>query len=79
MALEAKAMSLIKVDAAKAAEKKSAQARSERDQLLSASDWTQVADAPVDQSAWAAYRQSLRDVPQQAGFPSNVTWPSKPE
>jgi hypothetical protein len=72
-------MSLIKVDAAKAAEKKSAQARSERDQLLSASDWTQVADAPVDQSAWAAYRQSLRDVPQQAGFPSNVTWPSKPE
>lgn len=79
MALGAKAMSLIKVDAAKAAEKKSAQARSERDQLLSASDWTQVADAPVDQSAWAAYRQSLRDVPQQAGFPSNVTWPSKPE
>lgn len=79
MALGAKAMSLIKVDAAKAAEKKSAQARSERDQLLSASDWTQVADAPVDQAAWAAYRQSLRDVPQQAGFPSNVTWPSKPE
>jgi hypothetical protein len=72
-------MSLIKVDAAKAAEKKSAQARSERDQLLSASDWTQVADAPVDQAAWAVYRQSLRDVPQQAGFPSNVTWPSKPE
>lgn len=79
MALGAKAMSLIKVDAAKAAEKKSAQARSERDRLLSASDWTQVADAPVDQAAWAAYRQSLRDVPQQAGFPSNVTWPSKPE
>jgi hypothetical protein len=79
MALGAKAMSLIKVDAAKAAEKKSAQARSERDQLLSASDWTQVADAPVDQAAWAVYRQSLRDVPQQAGFPSNVTWPSKPE
>jgi hypothetical protein len=72
-------MSLIKVDAAKAAEKKSAQARSERDQLLSASDWTQVADAPVDQAAWATYRQSLRDIPQQAGFPSNVTWPSKPE
>ena len=79
MALEAKAMSLIKVDAAKAAEKKSAQARSERDILLSASDWTQVADAPVDQAAWATYRQSLRDIPKQAGFPSNVTWPSKPE
>ena len=53
--------------------------RSRRDTLLAESDWTQVADAPVDQVAWATYRQSLRDVPQQAGFPYNVTWPTEPE
>ena len=53
--------------------------RNRRDSLLSSSDWTQVADAPVDQTAWAAYRQALRDIPQQAGFPYTVTWPSEPE
>jgi hypothetical protein len=52
--------------------------RIERDAALSASDWTQVADAPVDKTAWATYRQALRDIPQQAGFPDNVTWPSSP-
>lgn len=53
--------------------------RSERDLLLRRSDWTQVADAPVDQAAWAAYRQALRDVPSQAGFPWDVQWPTQPE
>lgn len=53
--------------------------RTKRDGLLVASDWTQVADAPVDQLAWATYRQALRDIPQQDGFPENVIWPSKPE
>ena len=53
--------------------------RSERDSLLSQTDWTQVLDAPVDRTAWAAYRQALRDVPAQAGFPWEVTWPTKPE
>ena len=52
--------------------------RTERDTLLTASDWTQVADAPVDQTAWATYRQSLRDVPTQEGFPDNITWPTPP-
>lgn len=52
--------------------------RAERDRLLAASDWTQVADAPVDQVAWAAYRQALRDIPQQDGFPRDVAWPEKP-
>jgi len=56
-----------------------AQARSQRDALLSQSDWTQVPDAPVNQAAWADYRQALRDVPQQAGFPTEITWPVKPE
>jgi len=54
------------------------QVRAERDALLAASDWTQVADAPVDQAAWATYRQALRDVPSQIGFPENVEWPSEP-
>jgi hypothetical protein len=53
--------------------------RAERDRLLRASDWTQVADAPVDQEAWALYRQALRDVPEQAGFPGAVEWPAMTE
>lgn len=54
------------------------QIRTQRNTLLSACDWTQVADAPVDQLAWAAYRQALRDVPDQPGFPANVIWPVSP-
>jgi hypothetical protein len=67
-------------DEAKAA-KDAAQAtavRADRDRRLADSDWTQVADSPVDQAAWAAYRQGLRDVPAQAGFPWDITWPEKP-
>jgi hypothetical protein len=52
--------------------------RAKRDNLLSTSDWTQVDDSPVDKSAWATYRQALRDVPSQAGFPNTITWPTKP-
>jgi hypothetical protein len=52
--------------------------RVERTLRLQASDWTQVADAPVDQAAWATYRQALRDVPAQDGFPWNVVWPDAP-
>jgi len=55
-----------------------AEVRKERDALLTASDWTQVLDAPVDQTAWATYRQALRDIPDQAGFPDNVAWPTAP-
>lgn len=54
-------------------------ARMQRNVLLAASDWTQVADAPIDKTAWATYRQQLRDVPSQAGFPWDVQWPTKPE
>lgn len=52
--------------------------RQKRNDKLTASDWTQVADAPVDQEAWAAYRQALRDLPSQEGFPNEVTWPTEP-
>ena len=57
----------------------SEQIRKERDALLAESDWTQVADAPVDQAAWATYRQELRDITSQEGFPHEVTWPQRPE
>lgn len=53
-------------------------ARAERDNLLTQTDWTQVLDAPVDRDAWATYRQALRDIPQQAGFPTSIDWPVKP-
>jgi hypothetical protein len=56
----------------------SANARKRRNKLLSASDWTQVADAPVDKAAWATYRQALRDISAQAGFPATVVWPTQP-
>jgi hypothetical protein len=52
--------------------------RQQRNSILSACDWTQVADAPVDSLAWANYRQALRDLPQQPEFPWNITWPSEP-
>jgi hypothetical protein len=55
------------------------QARDKRDLLLSQSDWTQVADAPVDKTAWATYRQELRNISAQPGFPWAVVWPIQPE
>ena len=54
--------------------------REKRDRLLADSDWTQLPDVPLEtQTAWATYRQALRDVPQQPDFPTNVTWPEAPE
>ena len=59
---------------------KSIDVRADRDARLAATDWTQLADVPQAlKDKWAPYRQALRDVPQQAGFPENVTWPTKPE
>ena len=56
-----------------------AQVRAERNRLLAASDWTQVLDVPeAIRIAFAQYRQALRDIPQQAGFPHDVAWPTKP-
>jgi len=59
----------------------STEARSVRDRLLSESDWTQLPDSILSvaqKSSWAAYRQLLRDVPQQSGYPTGVIWPVKP-
>lgn len=54
------------------------QVRDRRKGLLAASDWTQLPDAPVDKAAWATYRQALRDITKQEGFPTNVNWPESP-
>lgn len=55
------------------------QVRAQRDYLLKDSDWTQLPDAPVDQTAWATYRQALRDITDQAGFPETIDWPTQPQ
>lgn len=53
--------------------------RAQRDALLAQTDWTQAADIPqATKDRWAPYRQDLRDIPQQVGFPFNVVWPVKP-
>lgn len=54
--------------------------RRERDQRIAATDWTQFPDVPESTRAlWQPYRQALRDVPQQDGFPHDVTWPDPPQ
>jgi hypothetical protein len=60
-------------------EAKAAEIRMLRNAQLAASDWTQVTDAPVDKAAWATYRQALRDVTNQAGFPWTVDFPTIPK
>lgn len=56
--------------------------RAKRNELLTASDWTQLSDAPLDSSEkgdWAAYRQQLRDIP--SNYISDITsvvWPTQP-
>lgn len=55
-------------------------ARDYRNALLEACDNMMVPDRPgVNVEAWMAYRQALRDVPEQEGFPINIVWPEKPE
>jgi hypothetical protein len=60
---------------------KAGQVRAERNQMLKDCDWTQVVDAPLTQSLafeWQTYRQALRDITSQTGFPWDVTWPDAP-
>ena len=56
-------------------------ARAQRGKLLAATDWAVLPDSPLDgtsQTALKTYRQALRDVPQQEGFPGTITWPEMP-
>lgn len=54
-----------------------ARVRSERDQKLKDTDWMGMSDVTMS-TEWATYRQALRDVPAQEGFPHTVTWPEEP-
>ena len=51
--------------------------RNRRDELLSETDWMALSDNTLTPE-WATYRQSLRDVTDQTGFPYSVVWPTKP-
>lgn len=54
--------------------------RAERKRRLSATDWTQLPDVPLaTKKQWAMYRQALRDLPEQFGFPTEVVWPETPQ
>ena len=57
---------------------KAAEVRAERNTKLAATDWTQITDSTADKAAWATYRQALRDITAQAGFPQTITWPDAP-
>lgn len=57
---------------------KEAEVRQQRNDLLTACDWTQLPDAPTSLASWATYRQQLRDVTTQSGFPWEVVWPVAP-
>lgn len=59
-------------------EQQASSVRITRNSRLAACDWTQVADSPVDKAAWATYRQELRDITSQPGFPWEITWPTSP-
>ena len=51
--------------------------RKDRNERLSKTDWLGLSDVTMS-TAWAAYRQALRDVPAQNGFPNSITWPTEP-
>jgi len=53
--------------------------RTSRGEKLKDSDWTQLADSTADKTAWAIYRQALRDVTEQSGFPWTIDWPTQPQ
>ncbi len=52
--------------------------RNQRNRLLADTDWMALSDNTMT-PAWASYRQALRDIPTQEGFPYSVIWPAKPE
>lgn len=54
--------------------------KNQRNLALVSSDWTQLADVTnVDKQAWSEYRQALRDITSQSGYPTNVVWPTPPQ
>lgn len=59
-------------------EQKWAQIRAWRNSQLARTDWTQLADSPLDKEAWAIYRQALRDLPAQGGLADEAEFPVAP-
>ena len=63
-------------------ERASESARNQRDRLLTDSDWVTIRATdtgnPVP-TEWQTYRQALRDIPEQTGFPEEIEWPQEPE
>ena len=60
-------------------DRKATEVRTERTSKLAATDWSQAVDTPQGtKDKYATYRQALRDVPSQAGFPWTITWPTQP-
>ena len=57
--------------------RKAEKERAKRNRLLAETDWRAGADLTLS-SEWIAYRQALRDLPAQTGFPNTITWPTKP-
>ena len=58
-----------------------ASARQKRDRLIATTDYLVTPDYPIEPDRLAkvkTYRQALRDIPEQSGFPRNITWPEKP-
>lgn len=55
-------------------------AKTKRNRLLSETDWTQMPDVTLaTKTAWATYRQALRDITEQSGYPTNIIWPTPPQ
>jgi len=69
---------IVTLDAVGVDSSKASAERKQRDELLSRSDWTQLADSTADKAAWATYRAALRDLPSAEGFPHTITWPKEP-
>jgi len=70
----------LRTDAERQADAAATQAtsmRQRRDALLAETDWTALSDSTLT-TDMAAYRQALRDVPEQEGFPYTIIWPSRP-
>ena len=65
--------------AADALEQAAADARQRRDQLLAETDYMVMPDSPHDTLEARSYRQALRDVPAQVGFPAEIAWPELKE
>jgi hypothetical protein len=60
---------------------KAEEVREQRNKLLASSDWTQLSDSPLNslqKADWLEYRNELRNIPEQQGFPWEVVWPTQP-